>query len=123
MAEQTIQDVRIVDKVPAWARAFGVLALVAAIVAFVVPFVGVVFVTIPAAILGIVALSGGDRKLGMTVFIIVAVNVIISPSFWLNLWAGSAGSGASSSNPNIVFATLDVLSVLAMIPFLFIKRK
>jgi hypothetical protein len=46
-----------------------VLALVAAIAAFLVPFVGVIFITIPVAILGIIALSGGDRKLGMTVFV------------------------------------------------------
>jgi hypothetical protein len=121
MAEQPV-DIRIVDKVPAWARAFGVLALVAAIAAFLVPFVGVIFITIPAAILGIIALSGGDRKLGMTVFIIVAVNIIISPSFWLNLWAGSANQGLSQ-NPNMLFAILDILSGLAMVPFLFIKRK
>lgn len=55
------------DKAPQWARAFGVLALVAAITAFLIPFVGVVFITIPAAMVGIIALSGGDRKLGMTV--------------------------------------------------------
>lgn len=99
------------------------LALVAAIAAFLVPFVGVIFITIPAAMLGIIALYGGDRKLGMTVFIIVAVNIIISPSFWLNLWAGAAGQGVSSSNPNMVLAVLDVLSGLAMVPFLFIKRR
>lgn len=83
---------------------------------------GVIFMTIPAAILGIIALSGGDRKLGMTVFVIVAVNIIISPSFWLNLWAGSADQGLLQ-NPNMVFAILDILSGLAMVPFLFIKRR
>ena len=98
------------------------LALVAAISAFLVPFVGVIFITIPAAILGIIALYGGDRKLGMTVFIIVAVNIIISPSFWLNLWAGAANQGLPS-NPNMVFAVLDMISGLAMVPFLFIKRR
>ena len=98
------------------------LALPAAIAALLVPFVGVLFITIPAAMVGIVALYGGDRKLGMTVFIIVAVNVIVSPSFWLNLWVGSADRGLSG-NPNMVFAILDIFSGLAMIPFLFIKRK
>jgi hypothetical protein len=44
----------IVDKVPLWARAFGVLALVAAIAAFLVPFLGVILITIPAAIVGII---------------------------------------------------------------------
>ena len=120
MVEEKPQDIRIVDKVPAWARAFGILALVAAIAAFLVPFVGVIFITIPAALLGIIALSGGDRKLGMTVFVIVAVNLIISPSFWLNLYAGVANSDASM---NRFFAYLDVICGLAMVPFLFIKRK
>ena len=39
----------------------------------------------------------------MTVFIIVAVNIIISPSFWLNLWVGADDQGLSS-NPNMAFA-------------------
>ena len=81
---------------------------------------GVVVIAIPAAILGIIALYGGDRKLGMTVFIIVAVNSIISPSFWLNLWAGAA-DGGSAGNPNMLFAILDILSGLAMIPLLLMN--
>jgi hypothetical protein len=52
----TVRDIRIIaDKVPAWPRAFGVLALVAAIATLLVPFIGVVFITIPAAILGNIA--------------------------------------------------------------------
>jgi hypothetical protein len=120
MAEESIKDIRIVDKVPAWARAFGVLALVAAIAAFLIPFIGVIFITIPASVLAMVALYGGDRKLGMTVFIILAVNLIISPSFWLNLYVGAADVSASS---NRWFAYLDIVCGLAMIPFLFIRRK
>jgi len=58
----------------------------------------------------------------MAVFVIAAVNVIIRPSFWLNLWAGAAAQGASA-NSNMVFAVLDMLSVLAMVLFLFIRRK
>jgi len=48
--------------------------------------------------------------------------VIISPSFWLNLWVGAVAQGASA-NSNMVFAVLDMLSVLAMVPFLFMRRK
>jgi hypothetical protein len=40
----------------------------AVIAAFLVPFFGVVVITIPAAIVGIIAWYGGDRKWGMTVF-------------------------------------------------------
>jgi hypothetical protein len=120
MSEESIKDIRIVDKVPAWARAFGVLALVAAIVSVLVPVIGPIFITIPAAILGIIALIGGDRKLGITVFVIVAVNLIISPSFWLNFFAGATQKEAS---PNRWFAFLDIILSVGMIPFLFIKRK
>jgi hypothetical protein len=120
MTEGSVQDIRIVDKVPAWARAFGVLALVGAIVAFLVPLFGIIFVTIPAAILGFIALIGGDRKLGITVFIILAVNPLISPSFWLNVYIASANSTAA---PNTFFAYLDVACVVLMIPALFMKRK
>jgi len=38
------------------------------IAAFLVPFFGVIVITIPAAIVGIIALCGGDRKLGMVVY-------------------------------------------------------
>lgn len=120
MSEEQIKDIRIVDKVPAWARALGVLALVGAITALLIPFVGPIFLTIPAAVLGMIALYGGDRKLGMIVFVILAVNLVISPSFWINLVAGAAYTEASS---NRLFAILDVVSVIGMIPFLFIKRK
>ena len=58
--------------------------------------------------------------LGMAVFVIVAVNVIVSPSFWLNLWAGAADRG-SAGNPNMLFAILDVFSGLATIPFLLMN--
>jgi len=40
----------------------------AAIAAVLVPFFGVIVITIPAAIVGIIALCGGDRKLGMVVY-------------------------------------------------------
>jgi hypothetical protein len=38
----------------------------------------------------------------------------VCPSFWLNLWAGAANQGLAS-NPNMVFAILDMLSGLAII--------
>jgi len=118
MENAPIQDIRIVDAVSAWARAFGVLALVGAIAAFLVPVIGPIFITIPAAIFGMTALSGGDRKLGITVFVILAVNLIISPSFWLNILAGASTAGASA---NRLFGFLDVVFSLGMIPFLFLK--
>ena len=118
---QPIDDVTGAKSNPSRGRCFFIST--AAIAAFLVPFFGVIVITIPAAIVGIIAWYGGHRKWGMTVFIIVAVNIIISPSFWLNLWAGAAGAGTSSSNPNMVFAILDMLSGLAMVPFLFMKRR
>jgi hypothetical protein len=49
-----------------------VLALLAAIAAFWMRFFGVIFIAIPAVILGIIALYGGDRKLGMTESLVLA---------------------------------------------------
>lgn len=111
---------QLVSEVSATARALGVLALIFAVAALIVPFIGPIFLTIPASIFTMVAFYKGDKKLGTIAFGIIAVNLIISPSFWLNL---AAGAGMREASPNRVMAILDILFSLGILPFLFRKSK
>src|SRR3990170_8589982 len=84
-------------EVPGYAKACGILSLITAIVSFLVPAVGVLFIVPIAIILGAIALYGGYKGVGIATIVIVAVNLIISPTFWLNIGAGAKFSGASSN--------------------------
>lgn len=117
---QAAVNVQLIDRVPSWARAFGVLALVCAILALIVPVIGPLFIAIPAALLTMIALYGGDRKLGMISFSILAINTVISPSIWLSLF----GNAMSAKGPTdaIWLPIIVIILVLGIIPFLFKKR-
>lgn len=94
----------------------GVLALIVAILAAVIPVFGVLYFSPLAVILGIVAMSGGARGFGIAVIVIVSVNMVISPTFWLNIGAGSNIPGAGA---NRMVTYVNVFGVLGMILFLF----
>jgi hypothetical protein len=108
------QAVPVAPAVAGYAKASGIIALVLAIVGVVIPVVGVLFITPLAIIFGIVALHGGDRGIGIAVIIVVAVNLIISPTFWLNIGAAATIPGATA---NRVLAYIDVIGVAVMIYF------
>ena len=106
-------------EVPGYAKASGIVALILAIVGLVVPIVGVLFITPLAVILGAVALYGGYKGIGIAVIIIVAVNLIISPTFWLNIAAGATQEGATG---NRMLTYIDVIGLAVMIYFAAKKR-
>ncbi|HVA15274.1 MAG TPA: NHL repeat-containing protein, partial [Stellaceae bacterium] len=62
-----------------------------------IPVLGVLFVTPIAIVLGAVALYGGYKVVGVATLVVVIVNFLISPTFWLNLLAGASESGASGN--------------------------
>jgi len=74
--------------------------------------VGVLFLTPIAIVLGSVALYGGYKVVGVTTLVVVIVNFLISPTFWLNLLAGASESGASG---NRWLAYFDIAGVIAML--------
>lgn len=109
--EQTSAAVAVV---PGYARVAGVLALITAILAAIIPIVGVLWFSPLAVILGLIAMYGGARGFAIAVLVIVAVNMIISPTFWLNIGAGSMpGAGA-----NRAVTLVNVFGVLGMLVLL-----
>src|SRR3989344_8593053 len=78
------------DRVPAYATISGILALILAILSFLIPVIGPVFITPFAILFGMIAMLGGAKGWGIATLIIVVVNLVISPSFWANIWAGEA---------------------------------
>ena len=105
---------------PAYVKLTAVFALIASIISFVVPVFGVLFVTPLAIVLGSVALFGGDFKsLGLVTVILIVVNLAISPSFWLNIGAGSVQEEAVA---NRFLTYFDVIGVIVMF-VLFARRK
>lgn len=107
-------------EVPGYAKACGIVALILAIVGAVVPVVGVLFITPVAIILGVIALYGGYKSIGIAVIVVVAVNLIISPTFWLNVGAVATQSGATA---NRVLTYIDVTGLVVMIYFAAKKRR
>lgn len=105
--------------VAGYARAAGVLALIAAILAVVIPIVGVLWFSPLAVILGMIALKGGAKGFGIAVLVIVVVNMVISPTFWLNIGAGAQIPGAAA---NRMVTYINVFGVLGMILLLFSGR-
>lgn len=97
----------------------GVLALITAILAFIVPVLGVLYFSPLSALLGIGALWRGARGYGIAVTIILAVNMVVSPTFWANLAAGSQMAGASG---NRLITYVNVFGVLLMLALLFRRR-
>lgn len=110
----------VASEIPGYAKASGMIALILAIVGVVVPVIGVLFITPLAIIFGVVSLYGGYKTIGIAVIVVVAVNLIISPTFWLNVAAGSTQEGATG---NRVLTYFDVAGVLVMIYFAAKRRR
>jgi len=102
-----------------YATPAGVLALIAAILALIIPVIGVLWFSPIAILLGIAALRGGAKGYGIAVLVIVTVNMIISPTFWLNIGAGSTMPGAGG---NRIITYINVFGVLGMVLMLFSGR-
>ena len=101
--------------VQGYAQVCGILGLILAIAGFVIPFVGVLFITPLAIVAGGFALYGQYKTMGIAILVINVVNLIVSPTFWLNMGAGafSAANG---------FLTLfDIGGVVVM--FILLIRK
>jgi hypothetical protein len=107
-------------EVPGYAKASGIIALILAIIGAIVPVIGVLFITPLAIILGVVALYGGYKGIGIAVIVVVAVNLIISPTFWLNVGAGATQAGAAG---NRMLTYIDVIGIIVMIYFAAKKRR
>lgn len=105
---------------PGYARVCGILALILAIVGVLIPVIGVLFITPPAIILGAISLYGGYKGIGVATLVIVVVNLVISPSFWLNIGAGASYHGASG---NRFLAYFDAIGVVAMLYLVARRRK
>jgi hypothetical protein len=99
-------------QVPAYAQICGILALALAVAGVFIPFLGVLFLTLIAIILGCVALHGGYKVVGVTTLVVVIVNLLISPTFWLNILAGASEPEASG---NRWLAFFDIAGVVAML--------
>lgn len=97
---------------PAYAKACGIAGIIFAVVALLVPVVGVLFITPIAIVLGCAALAVGNKVLGISVLLANAINLVVSPTFWLNVKAGRDIAGASS---NRFLTYFDVLGLLVMV--------
>ncbi len=115
MSETSAETVDVSSKafeVPGYAKACGILSLIAAIISFLVPVAGVLFIVPIAIILGAIALYGGYKGVGIATIVIVAVNLTVSPTFWANIGAGAQFSHASS---NRFLTYFDIIGVVVMI--------
>ncbi|HTT75281.1 MAG TPA: hypothetical protein VMF50_04795 [Candidatus Binataceae bacterium] len=88
------------------------MALALALAGVFIPLVGVLFLTPIAIVLGMIALYGGYKIVGIPTLIVIIVNFLISPSFWLNLLAGASESDAST---NLWLACFDIAGVATML--------
>jgi hypothetical protein len=92
-------------------KACAVLALILSLVAFVVPFFGVLFIAPLAIIFACIALYGRDfNSLGLISAILIIVNYFISPTFWANI-----GAGASNGAPNLFLSWFGLLGSITML--------
>ena len=119
MQETPVQLVKIVDDVPECAKISGIVAIIAAAFSLIIPIVGTLFISPVAIIITAIALWGGAKKTGAAAFIIIVLNLVISPTFWLNVYASFATGGSG----NVFLAWFDVIGVVVMIAFLIRKRK
>jgi hypothetical protein len=106
-------------EVPGYAKIFGVLGLILAILGFVIPVFGVLFVTPLAIVAGATALYGQYKGMGIAVLIINVINLIVSPTFWLNIGAGAA---VASATANRALTYFDVAGIIFMFGLLVWKR-
>ncbi|MFH1189007.1 MAG: hypothetical protein V1652_04170 [bacterium] len=101
------------------AKLFGIAALALAIVSVMVPLIGPVFLVPFALICGFITLYVGNKRLGIATLIIVVINLIISPSFWVLLMNQSGDTSIITLSRLI--AWFDFLGILAM-SFLIVWR-
>jgi hypothetical protein len=102
---------------PTYAKVFGVLALICAILSFLIPIFGTLLITPLAIIFGAIALWGGSKGMGVAVIIIIVVNLIISPTFWMNLYAGATQAQAGA---NRFISYFDIIGIVLLFVFLII---
>jgi apolipoprotein N-acyltransferase len=101
-----------------YVKVTAVLAVILAAVAFIVPVAGVLFVIPLAIIFGAITLYGGDYKgLGLVSTILIVINLLISPTFWVNVAAGADNAA------NRYLTYFDVIGVLAMFVLLARRKK
>jgi hypothetical protein len=102
-------------EVPGYAKICGIVALILAIVGFIVPVAGVLFIAPLAIIFGAIGLYGGFKAMGIAALIIDAINFFISPSFWLNMKAGA------TSTPNRFLVYFDIVGIIVML-YLVVRK-
>lgn len=104
---------------PGYSKVAGIAGLILAVVGIIVPVAGVLFLTPLAVILGSVALYGHYKGIGIAILIISVVNLLISPTFWLNIGAGATFSGASG---NRFLTYVDLIGVIVMFALVVRRR-
>jgi hypothetical protein len=102
-----------------YAKICGILSLILAILAFIIPLFGVLFVAPLAIITGCIAMYGGSKGLGIATLIILIINFVVSPSFWLNIGAGASQPEALA---NRLLTYFDVFGCIVMIGLVIRKR-
>lgn len=108
-----------VDDRSAQTKATAILAIIVSLSAVLVPVLGVLYLNPIAIILSCIAIYGGDFKsLGLVSAIIIVVNYIISPTFWLNI-----GTGAQFGGSNLFLTWFGVIGSLVMIVLIVRKYK
>jgi hypothetical protein len=115
-----IRTATAVSGVPAYAAIFGIFALITAILSFLIPIIGPLFITPFAIVFGLIALFGGARGMGAATFAIVVVNLIISPTFWVNLYVGGTQADAGF---NRSLANFDIFGLALLFIFLIVSSR
>jgi len=118
-ATQPISSAALAE-VPGYAKVTGIAGLILAVVSVIIHVAGVLFLTPLAVIMGSVALYGHYKGIGIAILIISVVNLLISPTFWLNTGASSTISGVSG---NRFLTYLDLIGVIVMFTLVVRRRK
>jgi hypothetical protein len=103
-----------------YAQVCGILAIALAIAGCIIPVVGVLFVTPIAIVANALALHGGYRRVALATTVIVLVNLMVSPTFWLNV---AAGAIAPDFNANRALSYFDAVGVVAMLSLIAWPRR
>jgi hypothetical protein len=101
-------SIRVVRPVAGYATVCGILGLIATILGWIVPMVGVLFITPVAILLTALALYGGSKGLGIASVILIILNLAVSPTFWLNVATGATQEAAAG---NRLLSWFDVIGV------------
>lgn len=104
--------------VPGYARILGVTALIFAILGVIIPIFGVLVLTPISILLGGIALWARYRGIGITILVINAVNLVISPTFWINIGFSTSKHGVISR----LITDVDVLGILILMLFVGIRK-